>query len=228
MQKSIFEAGEGVIENYNSPIHKNLQLITLKNGVVYMLNNKDNITIEDLLEKDFTYESVLNDESAIEESYFKNAIYGNGSQLIIGSGLGTQARECEKLGLKHKSIEICPVITELFKRFNPTFDIVNEDGFKFLKETDDKWGNIIIDAFNKDAEKVTDIFTSKEFFDVVRNRCNTLSYNLFDQPQEDIDKFIKFVESNLPVEGYRLQSQQDVGTSTINFILKRKAKNGRK
>lgn len=226
MQKNIFKVSKGEVENYTSPIHKNLQLITLKNGVVYLLNNKDNITIEDL-EKDFTYESVLNDEAEIEESYFKNAIYGNGSQLIIGSGLGTQARECEKLGLKHKSIEICPVITELFKRFNPTFDIVNEDGFKFLKETKDKWDNIIIDAFNKDAEKVVDIFTSKEFFDVVRNRCNTLSYNLFDQPQEDVDKFIKFVESNLPVEGYRLKSQQDVGTSTINFILKRKAKNDR-
>ena len=220
MQRGIFKVGEGIIENYTSPIHKNLQLIILKSGVVYLLNNKDNITIEDL-SKDFTYESVLNDESAIEGTCFKDLICGNGSQLIIGSGLGTQARECEKLGLKHKSIEICPIITQLFKRFNPTFDIVNEDGFKFLKETDDEWDNIIIDAFNKEANKCVDIFTSKEFFDIVRDRCNILSYNLFDQSKEGIAKFIELVKSNLPVERYIIKSQ-DVGTNTINFILKKK------
>ena len=218
---NIFEVNEKyTVENYISPIHKNLQLLIFKSGSIYLLNNSEDVTEEELeSEEPDTYESVLNNDSICgEHSCFQDLIYGKGSQLIIGSGLGTQARVCEKLGLKHKSIEICPVITKLFKRFNPTFDIVNADGFKFLQETDDKWGNIIIDAFNKDAEKVVDIFTSADFFNLVKGRCEVLSYNLFYQEEGEIQELIKNVSSALPVEKYIIK-EQEVETHTINFIL---------
>ena len=218
---NIFEVGENyTIENYNSPIHQNLQLLVLKSGVIYLLNNDYDITDEELEEgKPAIFESVLNDDSICgKHSCFQDLIYGKGSQLIIGSGLGTQARVCEKLGLKHKSVEICPVITKLFKRFNPTFDIVNADGYKFLQDTNEKWYNIIIDAFNKDSEKVVDIFTSVDFFNIVKGKCEVLSYNLFYQEEEEIQELIKNVSSALPVEKYIIK-EQDVETHTINFIL---------
>ena len=218
---NIFEVDENyTIENYISPIHKNIQLLTFKSGVVYLLNNDYELTDEELEDgKPAIFESVLNDGSICgEHSCFQDLIYGKGSQLIIGSGLGTQARVCEKLGLKHKSVEICPIITKLFKRFNPTFDVVNADGYKFLQETDDKWGNIIIDAFNKDAEKVVDIFTSADFFNLVKGRCEALSYNLFYQEDKEIQELIKNVSAALPVEKYIIK-EQEVETHTINFIL---------
>ena len=222
---NIFEVNENytienyTIENYISPIHKNIQLLTFKDGRIYLLNN--GYELPDELEdgRPAIFESALNDDSICgEKSYFQDIIYGKGSQLIIGSGLGTQARVCEKLGLKHKSVEICPVITKLFKRFNPTFDVVNADGYKFLQETDDKWGNIIIDAFNKDAEKVVDIFTSADFFNLVKGRCEALSYNLFYQEDKEIQELIKNVSAALPIEKYIIK-EQEVETHTINFIL---------
>lgn len=223
----ITEYGENfIIENYISPVHKNLQLIVYNDGPVYLLNNTKNLTQDDLetpeeQEIEFSYESVLNDDGLNEEhSCFQDLIYGNGSQLIIGAGLGTQARVCERLGLKHKSVEICPIITKLFKRFNPTFDIINADGYKFLKETDDKWYNIIIDAFNKDSEKVVDIFTSVDFFNLIKGRCEVLSYNLFYQEDKEIQELIKDVSAALPVEKYIIK-EQDVETHTINFILRK-------
>ena len=65
---------------------------------------------------------------------------------------------------------------------------------------------------------MVDIFTSVDFFNIVKGKCEVLSYNLFYQDEKEIQELIKDVSAALPVKKYIIK-EQDVETHTINFIL---------
>ena len=209
------------VENFLSPVHGKIQLVSFDNDTAFLVYGDEIVEGEDLDVDDIVYQSSINQNvDLVKGNYFYDMIYGTDTHLIIGSGLGTQARICESLGIKHKSIEICPVITDLFKRYNPTFDIESKDGYEYIKNTKEHYGNIIIDAFNKKTDRVVDIFTSVLFLEAVKGKCDVLSYNLFESSIQEIRELKRSVYRFLEVDKVLVKHQEITDTKTINFILK--------
>ena len=100
--------------------------------------------------------------------------------LILGGGEGATLREV----LKHKTIknvtmvDIDPVVIDFAKKYlqewhqgafdNPKSKLVIEDGYKFIKETKEKFDAVVIDLTDPIKDSPSQMLYTKEFYEEVK------------------------------------------------------------
>jgi spermidine synthase len=158
---------------------------------VVLENNTNNIAvyIDRVLQYSLADDKIHNESMAIISYYFTKF---PSNVLVIGGGVGGLARELLKFdeaeansfGKYLKSvdyIEIEPSFKKIREKYfsdvigditaDKRLNLINDDGFRFLKESEEKYDMIILDLPSPSTLQLARFFT-KDFFKIVKDRLH--------------------------------------------------------
>jgi spermidine synthase len=114
----------------------------------------------------------------------------------LGGGVLSRFHLHRYEGSKVQSVELDPVVIELAKEFfevvDPRHTILEGDGAAVLKESEDTFDAIWIDAYTAD-EGVPDVFTGRKFIDTLPTKLNSggiVVANLWAKEPEAFEKLV--------------------------------------
>ncbi|XP_014227191.1 spermidine synthase isoform X1 [Trichogramma pretiosum] len=213
---------DSILYNEHSTFQHIMVLQTKSHGRVLILDGIIQCTEKD----EFSYQEMI--------SFLPLCSHGSPKRvLIIGGGDGGVAREVAKYPTVEKivQVEIDAKVVEVSKKFLPHMakgyesnrhELIIEDGFKYLKNQNDKFDVIITDS--SDPVGPAKLLFEKEYFELLKCSLRTngvicCQAGTIWTNMEQVEKHFTACQSVFPKVNYGISSVPTYPTGQIGFLL---------